>query len=139
MVKRHVTVDGMETDLDLGDYQRFTGIQTTKVNVPTTGRIDKAVIDKERRGDYLWQNHPGGASHHRRDQAHQSAARQEIFTTTSRLPRLAVLLATSRMPSHWKLSQQSNWNWQQCRQCAPHLRALPQAAGQLKAQLPSTP
>lgn len=49
----YVTADGMETDLDLGHYERFTGIQTTKANSLTTGRIYKAVIDKERRGDYL--------------------------------------------------------------------------------------
>jgi len=49
----YVTVDGMETDLDLGHYERFTGIKTTKANSLTTGRIYKAVIDKERRGDYL--------------------------------------------------------------------------------------
>ncbi len=49
----YVTVDGMETDLDLGHYERFTGIQTTKANSLTTGRIYKAVIDKERRGEYL--------------------------------------------------------------------------------------
>lgn len=49
----YVTVDGMETDLDLGHYERFTGIQTTRNNSLTTGRIYKAVIDKERRGDYL--------------------------------------------------------------------------------------
>lgn len=49
----YVTVDGMETDLDLGHYERFTGINTTKANSLTTGRIYKSVIDKERRGDYL--------------------------------------------------------------------------------------
>lgn len=49
----YVTVDGMETDLDLGHYERFTGIQTTRVNSMTTGRIYKSVIDKERHGDYL--------------------------------------------------------------------------------------
>lgn len=49
----YVTIDGMETDLDLGHYERFTGIQTTKANSLTTGRIYKTVIDKERRGDYL--------------------------------------------------------------------------------------
>ncbi len=49
----YVTVDGMETDLDLGHYERFTDIKTTKANSLTTGRIYKAVIDKERRGDYL--------------------------------------------------------------------------------------
>ena len=49
----YVTVDGMETDLDLGHYERFTGIQTTRHNSITTGRIYKTVIDRERRGDYL--------------------------------------------------------------------------------------
>ena len=49
----YVTTDGMETDLDLGHYERFTGIKTTKGNSVTTGRIYQAVIDKERRGDYL--------------------------------------------------------------------------------------
>ena len=49
----YVTVDGMETDLDLGHYERFTGIRTTCANSVTTGKIYKAVIDKERHGDYL--------------------------------------------------------------------------------------
>ena len=49
----YVTADGMETDLDLGHYERFTGIHTTRNNSITTGRIYKTVIDRERRGDYL--------------------------------------------------------------------------------------
>jgi CTP synthase len=49
----YVTNDGMETDLDLGHYERFTGIHTTRENSITTGRIYKAVIDRERHGDYL--------------------------------------------------------------------------------------
>ena len=49
----YVTVDGMETDLDLGHYERFTGIHTTRNNSITTGRIYKTVIDCERHGDYL--------------------------------------------------------------------------------------
>ena len=49
----YVTADGMEPDLDLGHYERFTDIQTTRHNSITTGRIYQAVIDKERRGDYL--------------------------------------------------------------------------------------
>ena len=49
----YVTVDGHEADLDLGHYERFTGIQTTKANNITTGRIYRQVIDKERHGDYL--------------------------------------------------------------------------------------
>ena len=49
----YVTDDGFETDLDLGHYERFTGIRTTRDNSVTTGRIYKAVIERERRGDYL--------------------------------------------------------------------------------------
>ena len=49
----YVTADGMETDLDLGHYERFTDIRTTRRNSITTGRIYQAVIEKERRGDYL--------------------------------------------------------------------------------------
>ena len=49
----YVTADGMETDLDLGHYERFTGIQTTRYNSQTTGRIYQAVTDKARRGDPL--------------------------------------------------------------------------------------
>lgn len=49
----YVTVDGHEADLDLGHYERFLNIQTTKENNITTGRIYQNVIKKERRGDYL--------------------------------------------------------------------------------------
>ena len=49
----YVTADGMETDLDLGHYERFTGIETTRHNSVTTGRIYLSVIERERRGDYL--------------------------------------------------------------------------------------
>jgi len=49
----YVTEDGFETDLDLGHYERFTGIKTTRDNSITTGRIYLSVIENERRGDYL--------------------------------------------------------------------------------------
>lgn len=49
----YVTADGHEADLDLGHYERFLNIQTTKGNNITTGRIYQNVIQKERRGDYL--------------------------------------------------------------------------------------
>jgi CTP synthase len=48
-----VTDDGAETDLDLGHYERFTGVHATKADNATTGRIYQDVIAKERRGDYL--------------------------------------------------------------------------------------
>ncbi len=49
----YVTVDGHEADLDLGHYERFLNVPTTKANNITTGRIYQSVINKERRGDYL--------------------------------------------------------------------------------------
>lgn len=49
----YVTVDGHEADLDLGHYERFTNVETTRDNNITTGRIYQNVIQKERRGDYL--------------------------------------------------------------------------------------
>jgi len=49
----YVTIDGAETDLDLGHYERFINLPTTQENNVTTGRIYKSVIEKERRGDYL--------------------------------------------------------------------------------------
>jgi CTP synthase len=49
----YVTDDGAETDLDLGHYERFTGVHATKADNATTGRIYSDVIARERRGDYL--------------------------------------------------------------------------------------
>ena len=49
----YVTVDGAETDLDLGHYERFLNVCTTQANNITTGRIYQSVINKERRGEYL--------------------------------------------------------------------------------------
>ena len=48
-----VTDDGAETDLDIGHYERFTGIPATKSDNITTGGIYRDIIKKERRGDYL--------------------------------------------------------------------------------------
>jgi CTP synthase len=48
-----VTDDGAETDLDLGHYERFTGVSATRNDNITTGQIYKTIIEKERRGDYL--------------------------------------------------------------------------------------
>ncbi len=49
----YVTEDGAETDLDLGHYERFTSIHTSKANNVTTGKIYQNVIDKERKGEFL--------------------------------------------------------------------------------------
>jgi len=48
-----VTDDGAETDLDLGHYERFTGVNSRKSDNVTTGKIYSQVLKKERRGDYL--------------------------------------------------------------------------------------
>ncbi|MGI9381665.1 MAG: CTP synthase [Methyloligellaceae bacterium] len=48
-----VTDDGAETDLDLGHYERFTGVPCTQSDNVTTGRIYQDILTKERRGDYL--------------------------------------------------------------------------------------
>jgi CTP synthase len=49
----YVTDDGAETDLDLGHYERFTGVASKQGDNVTTGRIYSTVIGRERRGDYL--------------------------------------------------------------------------------------
>ncbi|HNR28399.1 MAG TPA: CTP synthase [Bacteroidales bacterium] len=49
----YVTEDGAETDLDLGHYERFLGVYTTKSSNVTTGKIYQTIIDKEREGAYL--------------------------------------------------------------------------------------
>src|ERR671939_427184 len=48
-----VTEDGAETDLDLGHYERFTDVNTTRASNVTAGAIYNAIIRKERRGEYL--------------------------------------------------------------------------------------
>ncbi|MCC7251411.1 MAG: CTP synthetase, partial [Hyphomicrobium sp.] len=48
-----VTDDGAETDLDLGHYERFTGVPAKKSDNITTGRIYQDILARERRGDYL--------------------------------------------------------------------------------------
>ena len=49
----YVTDDGAETDLDLGHYERFLNVPTSKANNVTTGRIYQSVIEKERKGEFL--------------------------------------------------------------------------------------
>jgi len=49
----YVTEDGTETDLDLGHYERFTGIKSTKYDNVTAGKIYSTLLQKERKGDYL--------------------------------------------------------------------------------------
>ena len=49
----YVTDDGAETDLDLGHYERFTGVSARQSDNVTSGRIYQQIITRERRGDYL--------------------------------------------------------------------------------------
>jgi CTP synthase len=49
----YVTLDGAETDLDLGHYERFLNVPTSQANNVTTGIVYQSVINKERKGDYL--------------------------------------------------------------------------------------
>ena len=49
----YVTVDGAETDLDLGHYERFLDISMSRLNNTTTGQVYHEVIMRERKGDYL--------------------------------------------------------------------------------------
>ncbi len=49
----YVTDDGAETDLDLGHYERFTGVSARQSDNVTSGRIYQQIIQRERRGDYL--------------------------------------------------------------------------------------
>src|SRR3546814_837840 len=49
----YVTDDGAETDLDLGHYERFTGVAARQSDNVTSGRVYQGIIAKERRGDYL--------------------------------------------------------------------------------------
>tara|TARA_R110002051_G_scaffold32382_3_gene73089 strand:- start:10678 stop:12306 length:1629 start_codon:yes stop_codon:yes gene_type:complete len=49
----YVTDDGAETDLDLGHYERFTGVPASQSDNITTGRVYQRIIERERRGDYL--------------------------------------------------------------------------------------
>ena len=48
-----VTDDGAETDLDLRNYERFTSVSLSKLNLITTGQVYKEVIERERKGHYL--------------------------------------------------------------------------------------
>ena len=80
----YVTADGMETDLDLGHYERFTGIHTTRNNSITTGRIYKTVIDRERHGDYLGKTIP--VVPHITDEIKRRMLRQEYSLTSHPSP-----------------------------------------------------
>ena len=65
-----VTDDGAETDLDLGHYERFTGVHATKADNATTGRIYSEVIAKRTARRLPRRHRAGDPAHHRRHQGH---------------------------------------------------------------------
>ena len=64
----YVTDDGAETDLDLGHYERFTGVSAHQSDNITSGRIYRDIIARERRGDYLGATVQVIPARHQRDQ-----------------------------------------------------------------------
>jgi CTP synthase len=61
----YVTDDGAETDLDLGHYERFSGVSAKKSDNITTGKIYNDVLKKERKGEYLGKTVQGNSSYYR--------------------------------------------------------------------------
>ena len=60
----YVLRDGTETDLDLGNYERFLGISLNKDNTITTGKVYQEVLSEERQGKYLGKNCSGSSSYY---------------------------------------------------------------------------
>lgn len=106
----YVTVDGHEADLDLGHYERFTDIRTTRANNVTTGRIYQSVIDKERRGDYLGKTVQ--IVPHITDEIKRNVmALARRATLTSSSPRSAARWATSRACRFWRRCASCAGSW----------------------------
>ena len=64
----YVTDDGAETDLDLGHYERFTGVAAHQSDNVTQGRVYRDILARERRGDYLGAHRAGRPACYRRHQ-----------------------------------------------------------------------
>jgi CTP synthase len=111
-----VTDDGAETDLDLGHYERFTGVSARKSDNITSGRIYQSVIAKERRGDYL------GATvqviPHVTD-AIKASRRKRPMISTSCCARSAARWATSRACPSWRPSASCATIWAASRPALP--------------------
>ena len=130
----YVTDDGAETDLDLGHYERFTGVPANRFDNATTGRIYSEVIAKERRGDYL------GATvqviPHITDAIKEAIVRDTARTSTSCWWRSAAPSATSRACRSWRRSASSATNSGPERAMFVHLTLVPYipSAGELKTK-----
>ena len=126
--------DGAETDLDLGHYERFTGVHATQLDNATTGRIYQDVIAKERRGDFLGATRPGHPAHHRRHQG--SRPSRDPPTSTSCWWRLAAPSATSKASPSSKPSASSATSSVPDGAMFVHLTLVPYipSAGELKTK-----
>ena len=105
----YVTDDGAETDLDLGHYERFTGVPAAQSDNVTTGRIYSNVIARERRGDYLGGDGPG----HSRTSPTRSrnSSPPTSATRISSCARSAARSATSRACPSSRRSASSATRW----------------------------
>ena len=99
----YVTEDGFETDLDLGHYERFTGIHTTRNNSITTGRIYKTVIDRERPSRWCLTSPTRSSG--------ACSVRGSTKDLTSSSPKWVVPSATSRVHRSWRPSDSCAGNW----------------------------
>ena len=129
-----VTDDGAETDLDLGHYERFTGVPAKKSDNITTGRIYQEILAKERRGDYL-----GGTVQvipHVTDAIKEFVAVGQRRTSTSCWSRSAARSATSRACRSSRRSASSATSCRAAQSVFIHLTLLPfiPSAGELKTK-----
>ena len=127
----YVTADGMETDLDLGHYERFTGIETTRDNSITTGRIYKTVIDRERHGDYLGKTIQ--VVPHITDEIKRRMLREDGFDFV--ITEVGGTIGDIESAPFMEAIRQLRWQLGRCAVCV-HLTYVPflKAAGELKTK-----
>jgi len=133
-----VTDDGAETDLDLGHYERFTGVSATRADNITTGQIYKTILEKERRGDYLGATVQVISPRHRRNKTLRPGG-----PGGRRLRpwwRSAAPSATSRGCRSSRPYRQLGQELPRGHACFVHLTLLPfiKTAGEMKTKPPST-
>ena len=103
----YVLDDGSETDLDLGHYERFTNSPLDRHSNYTTGQIYLAVINKERRGEFLGQTVQ--VIPHITNEIKAALAKPEAPASMWSSPRSAARWATSRASPSWKPFASSPW------------------------------
>ena len=130
----YVTDDGHEADLDLGHYERFLDIATSRANNITTGRIYQNVIRKERKGDYLGKTVQVIPTSPTRSSATSSSLASRSSTTSSS-PRSVVPSVISNPSPFLESVRQLKWELGQNCLCV-HLTYVPYiaAAGEVKTK-----